>query len=132
MMSVLALAGCAEPSLKAEAQTQVQPPTGSGASAPQIDFSRASPVDENYRQQFTDCDEHDVFLGEVMQGFRKCSGDRNNLTRLVRFQSIPGLPGDVIAFTSKLGVDYDGSFVAANSRDDRPEGHVAGVGWPQR
>lgn len=115
VMSILALGECAMPSQWAETQTPVQTETRSTAPASTIDFSRASPIDEDYRQQFTDCDEHNVFRGEVMQGFRRCSGDKNNLTRLVRFPPIPGLPGDVIAFTSKLGVDYDGSFVAANT-----------------
>lgn len=84
-------------------------------SAPVIDFSRSTPVDEAYRQQFTDCDQRNIFQGIALTGFAKCTGDPNRLTRLVRFDTVPGLPGDAIAFTSKLGVDYDGSFVAAHT-----------------
>jgi len=43
-----------------------------------------------------------------------CSSDPSRLTRLVRFPST-GLTGEAIAYTSKLRVDYDGSWVAANT-----------------
>src|SRR5271165_688354 len=111
LLTALIAGGCTKPATRVAAQSA---PTPAEPFA-QIDFSKASPVDEDYRQQFVNCDKSDVFRGMPMEGFRKCSGDPNNLTRLVRIPSAPGLPGAVIAFTSKLGVDYDGSWVAAHT-----------------
>jgi hypothetical protein len=111
LLAFLIIGGCSPSAPHAAAQPK-PPPSVTPA---QIDFSKAIPVDENYRNQFSECDQRNVFAGMPMEGFRKCSGDPNHLTRLVRFKSVPGLPGDAIAFTSKLGVDYDGSWVAAHT-----------------
>jgi hypothetical protein len=111
LLAALIVGGCSQSATHAEAQP-TPPPSVPPA---QIDFAKATPVDENYRNQFSECDQRNVFAGVPMEGFRKCSGDPNHLTRLVRFKSVPGLPGDAIAFTSKLGIDYDGSWVAAHT-----------------
>jgi hypothetical protein len=107
----LLASGCSQPSAHAGAQ----PPPTTGAPPSEINFAKAAPVDEEYRAQFLECDQRDVFRGIAMEKFQRCSGDPNNLVRLVRFPKIDGLPGVAIAFTSKLGVDYDGSWVAAHT-----------------
>jgi hypothetical protein len=96
-------------------QTRAQPPAPTATTPAQIDFAKATSIDEDYRQQFADCDRNNTFRGQEMTGFRRCSNDPNNLTRLVRFPKTSGLPGDTVAFTAKLGVDYDGSWVAAHT-----------------
>jgi hypothetical protein len=111
-LTIALIAGaCSQPAPDAAAQ---QAPATSARSS-SIDFSKSTPVDEAYRQRFVDCDQRNVFQGLRMSGFAKCDGDQNRLTRLVRFNVVQGLPGDAVAFTSKLGVDYDGSWVAAHT-----------------
>jgi Fungal chitosanase of glycosyl hydrolase group 75 len=109
MVGILIIGGCLQPVVT----TRAQPPTKTTPA--QIIFTTATPIDEDYRQQFLDCDQNNTFRGQEMEGFRRCSGDPNNLARLVGFQKTNGLPGNAVAFTTKLGVDYDGSWVAAHT-----------------
>ena len=111
LLAGLVATGCVAPTV----QPKAQPSAAATPTTSQIDFAKAPPIDEDYRQQFLDCDRNNIFRGVAMEGFRRCSGDPNNLTRLVRFQKTDGLPGNAVAFTTKLGVDYDGSWVAAHT-----------------
>ena len=110
LLAVLAGACAAPASQVVAAPPQADAPPFAAAAVPSsgIDFTKATPIDKDYRQKFVDCDEHNTFRGAKMKGRKECGGDRNNLTRLVSFPAVPGLPGTVVAFTSKLGVDYDG------------------------
>lgn len=84
------------------------PPSQSATLLKDIQFNQAVPVDEAYRKQFELCDQENTFNGEEMQGFRKCSGDPNNVKALLKF------PDETIFFESKLSLDIDGSWKACN------------------
>lgn len=73
-----------------------KPPTSSKSIVDSIDFSKASPVDTEYKKTFDACD-----------GLR-CHKDPNKLKALLRF-------GDIaLFFESKMSLDLDGSWVACN------------------
>lgn len=109
LVAAMIATGCFQPAVR----TIAQQPSSAAAASLEIDFARASPVDEAYRKQFLECDQANTFGGVPMS--EQCSRDRNNLIRLVSFPRANGLPGAAIVFTSKLGVDYDGSWVAAHT-----------------
>jgi Fungal chitosanase of glycosyl hydrolase group 75 len=67
-----------------------------------IQFDKAVPVDESYRQEFELCDRD------------RCSGDPNNVKALLKF------PDGTVFFESKLSLDIDGSWKACN--DGGPTG----------
>jgi len=99
-----ALAG-ASPAM---AQTY-EPPPASAALLENINFEDAVPVDEDYRAEFKRCDEENVFRGNTLSGWRKCSGDKNNVEALLRLED------GAIYFESKLALDLDGSWLSWNS-----------------
>ena len=68
-----------------------------------VDLPAGEPVDEGYRHQFEMCDKVGSFRGHVDRYTRGCASDPNAVSALRR------LPGDVIAYVSKLAVDLDGS-----------------------
>ena len=70
---------------KALAQFVYNPPLQSTTVLKEIQFNTAVPVDEAYRKQFELCDKENTFNGESMKGFRKCSGDPNNVKALLKF-----------------------------------------------
>ena len=84
------------------------PPSLSVNALKNIQFSQAVPFNEEYRKQFELCDKENTFNGETMKGFRKCSGDPNNVKALLKF------PDETIFFESKLSLDIDGSWKACN------------------
>ena len=84
------------------------PPPSSAAAVQEIDFDRATPLDEDYRFQFKRCDTENVFRGVQMSGFRRCSGDKNNVEALLKF------PNGAIFFEAKMSLDIDGSFKACS------------------
>lgn len=84
------------------------PPQSSAEAVQQIDFDRAVPLDEDYRSQFKRCDTQNVFRGVQMSGFRKCSGDKNNVGALLKF------PSGAIFFEAKMSLDIDGSWKACS------------------
>jgi hypothetical protein len=90
------------------AQSSYQPPPQSSSLLSQIDFKKATPVDENYREQFDLCDQKNVFNGQKMPDERKCSDDPNKVKALLRFSN------GTIFFESKLSLDLDGSWKACN------------------
>jgi hypothetical protein len=85
-----------------------EPPEGSRALLNGIDFASATPVDEDYRGEFRRCDDTNVFRGQHLQGWRQCSGDKNNVEALLK------LSNGAIVFESKLGLDLDGSWKTWN------------------
>lgn len=84
-------------------------PSGSAAAVREIDFGRAANLNEDYHSQFSLCDTQNVFRGVHLSGFRKCSGDKNNVEALLRF------PNGTIFFEAKMSLDIDGSWKACNS-----------------
>lgn len=94
----------------ASAADAYAPPTTSRDLLKDIDFSKATPLDENYRAEFKRCDEHDEFRGHKLVGWRRCSGDKNNVRALLK------LANGLIYFDSKLGLDLDGSWKAWNNK----------------
>lgn len=68
-----------------------------------VDLPAGSPVDEGYGHEFAECDTAGTFRGHVDRYTRSCADDPNAVTAL------RSLPGGVIAYTSKLAVDLDGS-----------------------
>lgn len=85
------------------------PPPASVAVLTGIKFETATPVDESYRAEFDRCDRENIFNGQRMKRFRKCSSDKNRVQALLRF------PNGAIFFESKLSLDIDGSWKACNS-----------------
>ena len=61
------------------------PPSLSANVLKDIQFKQAVPLNEDYRKQFELCDKENTFNGETMKGFRKCSGDPNNVKALLKF-----------------------------------------------
>ena len=68
-----------------------------------VDLPAGTPIDEGYRREFAMCDTAGTFRGHTERWERHCASDPNAVTALRR------LPGGVIAYTSKLAVDLDGS-----------------------
>jgi hypothetical protein len=93
---------------RAQAQ-QYEPPAASRNLLRGIDFAHAAPVDEDYRAEFKRCDDQDVFRGQKLQGWRKCSPDKNNVKALLK------LSNGAILYESKLSLDLDGSWKAWNT-----------------
>ena len=96
------------PSLALAQSSVYTPPTESVAVLKDIQFNQAVPLDEAYRKEFERCDKENIFNGEIMKGFRKCSGDPNNVKALLKF------PDETVFFESKLSLDIDGSWKACN------------------
>ncbi len=46
------------------------------------DASCATPIDEEYREQFHQCDANGKFRGIILQGDHKCSGDPYKVSQL--------------------------------------------------
>ncbi|WP_102959849.1 glycoside hydrolase family 75 protein [Mangrovicella endophytica] len=81
-----------------------QPPAASRTALAGIRFEAATPVDPDYERQFTLYDTQDIFRGETMTGYRRCSNDPNRLESLLR------LPSGAILFESKMALDVDGGY----------------------
>lgn len=77
-------------------QTSYTPPPASRDLLKDVNFSKAVPIDENYRKTFADCDN---------KPNSHCRRDKNNLNALLRF------PDGTIFYESKMSLDLDGSFV---------------------
>jgi hypothetical protein len=105
----LAVLVCAGFSAIAQA-APFEPPAASKALLQGIDFANAKPIDDDYLAEFRNCDETNFFRGNPMAGWRKCSGDKNNVRTLLK------LANGAIYFESKLGLDLDGSWKAWNAK----------------
>lgn len=103
-----------------------QPPGRSAAALAGIPFTKAQPVDEGYRQEFTECDRTNRFRGQTMPSFRKCSGDPNNVRALLRF------PDGTVFFDSKLSLDIDGSWLACKGSGAPTSQCPTSFNWPIR
>ena len=94
-----------------------------GPSVASISLARAVPVDEGLRAEYARCDASDMFKGQHFPinnaagktVWYSCHSDPNRLEALVRLARTPASNPAVI-FTSKLGLDRDGSWIACNKR----------------
>ena len=118
-IGVLALAACSASRTDVIAQ---HAPIATSPSLAKLDFSKSTPVDEAYRQQFTNCDTRSTFDGLTFL----FTGDRGRKwfgwARVIRTIWSGWCASRALArqrkqscSSSKLGVDYDGSFVAAHT-----------------
>jgi hypothetical protein len=90
------------------AQASYTPPVLSIDAVKGIDFGKAKPLDENYRQMYMKCDETPV-----------CQEDKNNLGALLKF------PDGTIFYESKMSLDLDGSWLACNNAGDSDQCRTA-------
>jgi Fungal chitosanase of glycosyl hydrolase group 75 len=93
----------------ATAALAYDPPAASKLAVQGIDFAGATAIDEDYRAEFKSCDDQDIFRGTKMKGWRKCSGDKNNMAAFLKFAS------GAVFFEGKMSLDLDGSWKACNS-----------------
>lgn len=70
-------------------------------------------VDDGYTRQFGVCDTAGTFRGHADRYTRGCADDPNAVTAVRR------LPGGIIAYTSKLAIDLDGSAFACSPQHGR-------------
>jgi hypothetical protein len=96
----------------AVAQTHV-PPAASADLLRGVDFSKAKPVDEEYRKQFVACDGDapgevgkNKFRGFTLSGNYRCSTDPSRIKVLLK------LADGAIYWESKMALDVDGSWAA--------------------
>jgi hypothetical protein len=80
-------------------QTAYTPPALSADALRGIDFSKAKPVDEDYRQTYEKCDDTPV-----------CEEDKNNLNALLKF------PDGTVFYESKMSLDLDGSWLSCTDK----------------
>jgi hypothetical protein len=80
-------------------QTVYMPPVLSADAVRGIDFSKAKPVNEDYRQMYIKCDDTPV-----------CEKDKNNLNALLKF------PDGTIFYESKMSLDLDGSWLSCTDK----------------
>lgn len=84
-------------------------PAASADKVSKIDFSKASEIDQTYKDEFKKCDDANTFHGYQLKGWRKCSGDKNNLRALLKF------PDNTVFFEAKMSLDLDGSWKACEA-----------------
>jgi hypothetical protein len=92
-----------------EAQTAYTPPPASAATVAGVPFSQGKATGKTFRERFDTCDAHDTCLGKAL----RCSNDKNRDVALMQ------LPGNVLFFEAKMGVDTDGSALAAKIYEAR-------------
>ncbi len=86
-----------------------------------VDFSGWSNLDEAYRQEFALCDRENNFRGQSLNQrigrkyYYGCSRDPNRVTMLKKAAPTALSSRGLIAFTSKLSIDLDGSWYACNT-----------------
>lgn len=78
-----------------------------------VSLPAGTPVSEDYRKRFAECDRAGTFGGRASRYTRGCGSDPNAVTALRR------LPGGEIAYVSKLAVDLDGSAFACGPHHGR-------------
>lgn len=86
-----------------------------------IDLSGWSDVSEDYRWQFSRCDDENRFRNYKLpttigkRTYYGCISDKNSVSALRRSAPSKELPHGAIVFASKLSVDLDGSWYACNT-----------------
>ncbi|ATC32123.1 hypothetical protein CA606_07025 [Caulobacter vibrioides] len=86
-----------------------------------VNLSSLTDVDENYRGEFMGCDTANRFrsisLPATLSGrtYYGCISDPNQVTALRQAAGVPGKSPKLVAFTSKLSVDLDGSWYACHT-----------------
>ncbi len=110
----------ASPSPPAATIAAIEKAAPTAAGVP-IDLRAAVPIDEDLRQQYASCDARDRFR-DLALPVRNASGrivwfgcrtDPNHLELLANFPAT-ATSARAIVFTSKLGLDLDGSWIACN------------------
>lgn len=110
-MTVLLLCGL---TVSAYCQKNYMPP---GESLPQlygIDFIKADPVNEDYRQIFVNCDNEKKSV---------CHNDPNRLKALLKF------PDGTIFYESKLSLDLDGTWLACSGMPGETDQCATAYQW---
>lgn len=110
--------------MTALAQSSYSPPSQSATALQSIPFDRAVPIDEAYRKEFERCDRENIFKGQTMSGFRRCSTDPNNVKALLKF------PDGTVFFESKLSLDIDGSWKACKGGGAPTTQCPTSFNWP--
>lgn len=131
----LAVLGVIAPSTARSQTAYAPPPSASRLAA--VDFAAAVPVDETYRQAFTDCDRgagqrKDHFLGVDLRlpgvpeskQYYKCSRNPSNVKALLR------LADGAIYWHSKMALDVDGSWAAWNNLPGATDLKETAYKWP--
>jgi hypothetical protein len=95
-------------------QSAYAPPTTSGELLHRVRFASGEIVGKQFHDHFLECDKHDTCDGITLP--HGCRKNPNNNTALLR------LPGGVIFFDAKMGIDADGSPLSVNNAGptDRP------------
>lgn len=101
--------------LPAAAAQPYAPPDASARLVTGVPFRAAVPVGSQFRARFTECDTRDSCDGKKLTF--GCSQDPNRNTVLL------SLPGNVIFYDAKMGLDADGSPYSKRTpgRTDQPE-----------
>jgi hypothetical protein len=84
------------------------PPAESKPLLQHVDLRAATPVDEDYRGEFTRCDATNKFRGHALSGHYRCSEDPSHVEALLR------LSDGGVYWESKMALDVDGSWAAWN------------------
>jgi len=114
------------------------PPSASASVTAKIDFSRAQPLDEDYRQQFVNCDGNgrpdlrNTFRGHSLvrpnkpdsQQYYLCTRDPSNLKALLK------LADGGVFWESKMALDVDGSWVAWEGVGGATDQRETSFKWP--
>lgn len=97
----------------AAAQEPYKPPPQSGTLLKKVDFAKAKPLDEGYRNEFVRCDGDapgkagkDTFRGHALKAPYLCSEDKS------RVKALLVLADGAIYWDSKMALDVDGSWAA--------------------
>jgi hypothetical protein len=93
----------------AKPQTTYRPPAASAATVAGVPFSQGKSTGDTFRDRFNTCDAHDTCLDKAL----RCSNDKNRNVALMQ------LPENVLFFEAKMGVDTDGSALAAKIYEAR-------------
>ena len=104
--------------LASAAQQPYTPPPASSQVLARIPFRQPTPIDEVYRGEFVKCDREDVFEGQQMLRFRKCSNDPSRVKALLRF------PNGTVFFEAKWSLDIDGSWKACHDAGSTDQCHT--------
>ena len=116
---VLLVASCGPPPATSGNPTPAVASSGPGAGG--VSLAKARPIDEGLRAEYGRCDAADTFMGVRFPitdaagktVYYKCSSDPSRLDTLVKLDATPSSRAAVV-YTSKLGLDLDGSWIACN------------------
>jgi|CZKX01.1.fsa_nt_gi hypothetical protein len=91
----------------AQTSASYVPPAASAALVAGVPFAAGKSVGERFRKRFVECDSHDTCDGKKQR--YGCTQDRNENSALLE------LPGNVLFYDAKMGIDADGSPLSKNN-----------------